>query len=1668
MIDVITPASYVDLESLKFKISSILVIYDNLFVALNNGSIYIFDLNSSYGSVFPDFDASNDTQNSINPDASYTQNAGDIDNDNKNDDDELNKQVTLQSINSSSNLSPILNPTSRRNSFISNTTSKAAFNNNLTPTTSNDLSNSNKNLNNKPSNGNLNKDNTNLKWFNFKNLNKLKLSQKFENISKKPIDQLDFLPDNNYLFILSDNIISIYLYINIIANNSNSNNPSDTINQNQIDLKFLDSIKSSKNAPFFKVSSALKNNLLINSPIERPIDSNLLFDNHSTSSIHINSHNNHNNNPTHNNTNINNLNQRRSSFSYNSSISPSNSLTSINSLLNNKSRNNSVSSSKTSIYSFASNQTNPIFYSKDKNDKVPNSLYSNPSIASSTLSLNLNFDPNLNDIDQIKKINKKSTLLNNNKNIDYNNNNNISKSRKVSRSLTNHTNDSLNYQVSYLVYNVRRKLFIHSFNNTNNNNNLNNNNNNININNNLIINSLNPDILDDPNNIDFIYDNNNILNNNNFNDSNSIANSISQSISNFNSNSFLNELTLTDKCKAIEFISPSKILIALSNDYQIINLKNFKIKSINNYNANSILGNLASNQNNLNLNTNTFNYFFSNYQPTYHLAKISRKRTLISKDINTFKINNNTGNFIKNSNFLLNNIPQILKFFFPYLILIHLRNLEIRDCDNGFLIQSIPIQNINNLFIDNFKKLIFFSSNHNNKLYICFFKNFINQLNQLEKRNHLNEAINLTIQLPLEILPDKIQRLRQLQIKKAQKLFNDSKFQESMLIFSEYLAPPSLIIPLFPSFITIPINNDGNNNDNKNKNKNKNNKNSKNEHYSSNIPIPDNFNLNINLSNQNALNSIKIESLSIIPQKYHSNVINDNMNNDNYSIKSSYYPSSPLKNSYTASNNANIIINSPNNSSTVYNSPNINTKPIVSSPLVNSSRVATTAMKTSLSNDNIHNLHQSYMEHLHNKSSNYYNNYSNKDLSSDNKSIYSVKSSMSNLNSNTFINSRRNSLSIKPNYLILNTQTKKLLKAIRYLLPYLADTRRKINKLINETYNEKDENSNTIDDDDDDDGNEDKFEFNQYEELSSILWKGIQIPKNIFGDLKVSAELVDTTLFKCYIISSPKLIGPLVRIKNYCNLNIVEKELIHKKMFKELIEFYYGKKFHEKALNLLEKLGKGESIKNTDETIIDDFDQDEGIIDSCDIEDDQKDDKNKDKNKDNDKENDYIYTPMLVLNNYNYLNNKLLKGPINTINYLKKLNNDYIELIFKYSKWPITISEKKGMSIFLEDSIESETLNRFKVIEYLLNNFNKKLGIKYLEHAIDNLNDKSSKLHNKLIELYIGIILEEDEKEIKKAKQAVDSEIATIDNDNKEKTIKENKDNKEQKDNNNFLSNSDTLSGYSGNGDDSDDEEEKVEKVGEEVFKKLLKFLKISNYYEPRKILMLLPNERKFLIMKTFVYKKIGEDVKVLEILVNELEDYNRASIYCSELYLEDNKKGQEILHKLLEMYLKPYNGADDIMNIGDETDKINMKKRKVNLKEGLNLLNCQGSRMSSIKILKMLPDELSIEELKQFLKSQLRIINYKINESRVLGSLSKVELVKNQENLLKLRSSSVVINENSTCEVCLKKLSHSVLAAFPDNVVTHYGCARIYKEMVQEKKRQKNKHASYIRSMRR
>ncbi|KAJ7052608.1 hypothetical protein C8F01DRAFT_1170573 [Mycena amicta] len=73
------------------------------------------------------------------------------------------------------------------------------------------------------------------------------------------------------------------------------------------------------------------------------------------------------------------------------------------------------------------------------------------------------------------------------------------------------------------------------------------------------------------------------------------------------------------------------------------------------------------------------------------------------------------------------------------------------------------------------------------------------------------------------------------------------------------------------------------------------------------------------------------------------------------------------------------------------------------------------------------------------------------------------------------------------------------------------------------------------------------------------------------------AQIVDTALFKAYLVIRPTLLGSLCRVSNWCEVSEVEEELLARKKFPELRDLYNSKKMHRKALELLKNLGEQET-----------------------------------------------------------------------------------------------------------------------------------------------------------------------------------------------------------------------------------------------------------------------------------------------------------------------------------------------------------------------------------------------------------------------------------------------------------------------------------------------------------
>lgn len=435
-----------------------------------------------------------------------------------------------------------------------------------------------------------------------------------------------------------------------------------------------------------------------------------------------------------------------------------------------------------------------------------------------------------------------------------------------------------------------------------------------------------------------------------------------------------------------------------------------------------------------------------------------------------------------------------------------------------------------------------------------------------------------------------------------------------------------------------------------------------------------------------------------------------------------------------------------------------------------------------------------------------------------------------------------------------------------------------------------------------------------------------------------TAKLVDTTLFRAYMFVSPSFAGPLFRIDNFCDPDVVNEKLIEAGRYNDLVDFFYGKRLHKQALELLKRFGDP-----------------------------------------NDAESEVA--PQLA-------------GPQRTVSYLQSLPPEMIDLILHFAEWPLKKKPELGMEVFLADSENAETLPRQKVLEFL-QGIDRNLAVRYLEHLIQELDDKTPDFHQGLANIYIDRLKSDD------------------------------------------FSNDDERANWRG---------------------KTLAFLRASKNYSAYKILSQLPKvDPNLYEARAIVLSNMGQHKQALDIYVFQLKDPEKAEEYCNQIYLSQPLSGSltspnartaataesdsgplSIYHALLSLYLRP------------------PPPHKPQWGPALSLLANHGSRMPASETLNLIPESLPIQNLQSYFQGRIRSANSVVNEAKIVAGLRST-VAFNEEARLRLgdgvgmlgvdlgngqgktsnkgRSRRVVITEDRVCGVCYKRFGGSFIKVLAEYV---------------------------------
>nr|XP_047132086.1 vam6/Vps39-like protein isoform X2 [Hydra vulgaris] len=346
--------------------------------------------------------------------------------------------------------------------------------------------------------------------------------------------------------------------------------------------------------------------------------------------------------------------------------------------------------------------------------------------------------------------------------------------------------------------------------------------------------------------------------------------------------------------------------------------------------------------------------------------------------------------------------------------------------------------------------------------------------------------------------------------------------------------------------------------------------------------------------------------------------------------------------------------------------------------------------------------------------------------------------------------------------------------------------------------------------------------------------------------------LIDTVLLKCYLQVNENLIAPLLRLSNHCHVEECERVLEKKKKFNELVLLYQSKNKHEKALDILLHQSDNDSSP--------------------------------------------------------------LKGPSRTIEYLKKLDQSNLTLIFKYSVWVLKKYPNEALTIFTNDTQEIEQLPRDCVLEHL-NRYAPNTVTKYLEHIIFDWKETKSEFHNRLFNCY---------------KESIISLIQSS--------------------------------------DDQTPAGKEPEKLGD-LRSRLHFFLEYSTQYDPSKLLQDFPQNILY-EERIFLYKREKRHEEALAVYIYILKDHETAEQYCHKIFSSDcvTESNRNVYLSLVKMYLKPeqvpaYSAPDSVFS------GVIMNP---NLQAALDLLRKHATRIQIIEALKLLPSDTQIKDILEFLITAL------------------------------------------------------------------------------------------------
>ncbi|KAM9320927.1 transforming growth factor-beta receptor-associated protein 1 [Gastrophryne carolinensis] len=176
---------------------------------------------------------------------------------------------------------------------------------------------------------------------------------------------------------------------------------------------------------------------------------------------------------------------------------------------------------------------------------------------------------------------------------------------------------------------------------------------------------------------------------------------------------------------------------------------------------------------------------------------------------------------------------------------------------------------------------------------------------------------------------------------------------------------------------------------------------------------------------------------------------------------------------------------------------------------------------------------------------------------------------------------------------------------------------------------------------------------------------------------------------------------------------------------------------------------------------------------------------------------------------------------------------------------------------------------------------------------------------------------------------------------------------------------------------------------------------------------------------RAILHGKLEDHDQALEILVHQLKDFAAAESYCVW-----NSQGRDAPYRkrLFELLLSAY--------LTPPTPENNLTIAAV------DLLNNHPTEFDATSVLRLLPENWSVQLLSPFLAGAMREHVHALRMSQMAVGLAKAENVIYKKEKLNMREKPVFLSDKKFCHVCRKSFQEPVFARQSNGHIVHTHCA--------------------------